>query len=263
MNPRIYQVDAFTTAPFSGNPAAVCILAKERSESWMLDVAAEMNLSETAFLWPLKEGYSLRWFTPATEVNLCGHATLASAHILWQSGLLDRSQPAHFHTKSGLLTAEYGPDGILMDFPAAAIEPAEASAKLLAALGIVAVETWQSGNKVMIVVERESFVRQMDPDFAVLGKLPGRGVIVTSMAESSSYDFISRYFAPWVGIDEDPVTGSAHCILGPYWANKLGKSNLRAFQASARGGELEVCPAGDRVYLRGRAVTVLSGELRA
>lgn len=263
MTIRIFQVDAFTHAPFSGNPAAVCFLPEERPASWMQDVAAEMNLSETAFLLPVSDGYSLRWFTPAAEVKLCGHATLASAHVLWESGALDRSLPARFQTKSGLLTATLQKDGIEMDFPLRHAEPAESPTALLNALGIEALETWQSGNKQLIVVDGEDVVRQMRPDFSLLNKLPGRGVMVTSQATSSEFDFVSRYFAPWIGIDEDPVTGSAHCILGPFWAKKLGKMSLRAFQASSRGGVLDVRPEGERVYLRGQAVTVLSGELHA
>jgi len=257
---KLFQVDAFTDTPFSGNPAAVCLLAGERSAKWMQDVAAEMNLSETAFLWPLTEGYSLRWFTPATEVDLCGHATLASAHTLWESGTLDKSQPAIFFTRSGKLTAVLEDDGIEMDFPASEAETAEVSPDLLVALGTGAVEVLRAGNKLLIVVDGEDKVRRLQPDFAALSSLPERGVMVTSRANTAGIDFVSRYFAPWVGIDEDPVTGSAHCVLGPYWAKKLGKSNLRAYQASARGGVLDVRPEGGRVYLRGRAVTVLSGN---
>jgi len=261
MAARLYQVDAFTHTPFSGNPAAVCLLPEEQPAAWMLSVAAEMNLSETAFLWPIGEGYTLRWFTPSVEVQLCGHATLASAHILWESGMLDHSLPAHFFTHSGQLTAILQNDGIEMDFPSSPTEPAEVTPDLLAALGEEAIDTRQSGNKYLIVVDGEDRVRRLQPDFVALRQLPGRGVIVTSQAETAGFDFVSRYFAPWVGINEDPVTGSAHCILGPYWAKKLGKASLCAYQASARGGMLDVRPDGERVYLRGQAVTVLSGEL--
>ena len=261
MSAKLYQVDAFTHTPFSGNPAAVSLLAEERPAKWMQHVAAEMNLSETAFLWPQAYGYSLRWFTPATEVKLCGHATLASAHVLWESGMLDQSLPAHFFTRSGKLTAVLQNDGIEMDFPASPAEPAEVSSDLLSAFGVEAIDTLRAGEKYLIVVEGEDQVRQLQPDFAALRQIPGRGVMITSQAEMNDFDFVSRYFAPWVGIDEDPVTGSAHCILGPYWAKKLGKTSLRAYQASARGGILNVRPEGERVYLRGRAVTVLSGEL--
>ena len=258
---KLYQVDAFTDIPFSGNPAAVCLLPEERPARWMQLVAAEMNLSETAYVWPLTEGYSLRWFTPSTEVDLCGHATLASAHILWESGMLDKSLPAHFHTRSGQLTTVRLEDGIEMDFPALPAKSADISADLLAALGEEAIDTLQAGSKRLIVVDGEDRVRRMRPDFAALRQLPLRGVMVTSQADTADFDFVSRYFAPWVGIDEDPVTGSAHCTLGPYWAEKLGKRSLRAYQASARGGALDVRTEGERVYLRGQAVTILSGEL--
>ncbi len=261
MNAKLYQVDAFTHTPFSGNPAAVCLLPKERPAKWMQQVAAEMNLSETAFLWPQADGYSLRWFTPAIEVKLCGHATLASAHVLWEFGLLDQSLPAHFFTRSGQLTAVLQQDGIEMDFPASPAETAEVSADLLAAFGVEAIDTLRAGDKHLIVVDGEDRVRHLQPDFAALRQMPGRGVMVTSQADTADFDFVSRYFAPWVGIDEDPVTGSAHCILGPYWAEKLDKTSLRAYQASARGGILDVRPEGERVFLRGRAVTILSGEL--
>ncbi len=261
MPKKLYQVDAFTQEPFTGNPAAVCLLPEAYPASWMQSVAAEMNLSETAFLWPMADGFSLRWFTPTTEVNLCGHATLASAHILWEIGALPRSQAAQFHTKSGRLSAVSKADGIEMDFPAAPAEPAQVSAELLAALGIEPAATLKSGQKFMIVVEDQEIVRQLTPDFAAMSRLAGCGVIVTSAADMGEFDFVSRYFAPWVGINEDPVTGSAHCILAPYWTDKLNKPILRAFQASARGGTLIVRPEGDRVYLQGQAVTVLSGEL--
>ena len=257
----LYQVDAFTHTPFSGNPAAVCLLPEERPAGWMQHVAVEMNLSATAFVWPLAEGFSLRWFTPLTEVDLCGHATLASAHVLWESGLLGKSLPAHFHTRSGQLTAVRQEDGIEMDFPALPAKSADISADLLAALGEDAIDTLQAGNKHLIVVDGEDRVRRMRPDFAALRQMPLRAVMVTSQADTADFDFVSRNFAPWVGIDEDPVTGSAHCTLGPYWAEKLGKRSLRAYQASARGGVLDVRTEGDRVYLRGQAITVLSGDL--
>ena len=261
MSIKLYHVDAFTHMPFSGNPAGVCLLAEERPAQWMQQVAAEMNLSETAFLWPQGADFSLRWFTPLTEVKLCGHGTLASAHVLWESGSLDKSLTAQFNTLSGKLMATLQEDGIEMDFPAYVVETAEVSVELLDALGVEAIEILRAGAKIMIVVDGEEQVRRLQPDFAALNRLPGRSVIVTSRAESADYDFVSRNFAPWVGIDEDPVTGSAHCILGPYWAEKLGKTSLRAYQASARGGVLHVRPEGDRVYLRGQAVTVLVGEL--
>jgi len=261
MSTKLYIVDAFTSAPFAGNPAAVCLLPEPRPARWMQQVATEMNLSETAFLWPQADGYSLRWFTPATEVKLCGHATLASAFVLWEAGELDRSQAARFQTLSGPITAVLFEDGIEMDFPALPVTTAVAPKELLTALGIEAIDAGLAGNKHLIVVDSEQIVRQMQPDFSALRQMSGRGVMVTSRADTAEFDFVSRYFAPWVGIDEDPVTGSAHCSLGPYWAEKLDKESLHAFQASARGGVLDVRPDGDRVYLRGQAVTVLIGEL--
>jgi PhzF family phenazine biosynthesis protein len=264
MPTKMFQVDAFSQEPFSGNPAAVCLLPGTISASWMQNVAAEMNLSETAFLWPMADGFSLRWFTPTTEVKLCGHATLASAHILWEQGLLDHTQAAIFHTKSGRLRAVSQMDGIELDFPAAPAKPAKVNHKLLAALGdIEPVETRQAGEKYLIIVDGQEVVREMAPDFTAMSKLAGRGVMVTSATNTAEFDFISRYFAPWIGINEDPVTGSAHCTLGPYWAEKLGKTILRAHQASPRGGTMTVRPAGERVYLLGQAVTVLAGELTA
>lgn len=262
MSTKLYQVDAFTHTPFSGNPAAVCLLSEERQDAWMQGVAAEMNLSETAFLWPQAEGYSLRWFTPSTEVRLCGHATLASAHVLWETGMLDQSLPAHFFTLSGQLTAVLREDGIEMDFPSLPAEKAQIPKGILAALGEEAIDTLQAGNKYLVVVDGEDRVRRLRPDFEALRRMPGRALMVTSQASTAGYDFVSRFFAPWIGIDEDPVTGSAHCTLGPYWAEMLGKVSLRAYQASARGGVLDVRPEGDRVYLRGTAVTILCGELQ-
>jgi PhzF family phenazine biosynthesis protein len=194
-------------------------------------------------------------------VKLCGHATLASAHVLWESGVLDQSVPAQFFTLSGKLTAVWQENGIEMDFPSSPATTAEVPADLLAALGVEAIEVLRAGSKLMVVVDSEERVRHLQPDFAALNRLPERGVIVTSQADTAEFDFVSRYFAPWIGIDEDPVTGSAHCILGPYWAEKLGKRSLRAYQASARGGVLDVRPEGNRVFLRGQAVTVLAGEL--
>jgi len=261
--PRIVQVDAFTSQPFAGNPAAVCVLPEPREEAWMRDVAREMNLSETAFLHPVDSGhdsgYSLRWFTPAIEVALCGHATLASAHVLWQDGHLPQGETARFHTKSGVLTAVQKNGTIEMDFPATANEPAEAPAGLVEALGVKPVYVAKNRFDYLIEVESESVLRALNPDHSTLRKLPVRGIIVT--ARGADYDFVSRFFAPGSGIDEDPVTGSAHCALAPYWAAKLGKTSMRAFQASARGGEVGVRLEGDRVILSGHAVTVMHGDL--
>jgi PhzF family phenazine biosynthesis protein len=258
---KIFQVDAFTDKLFTGNPAAVCILPEPRDETWMQNVAREMNLSETAFLREQEDGFNLRWFTPAVEVELCGHATLASAHILWEIGLLAPQEPARFHTLSGLLIAERSEDGIEMDFPATPDEPASAPPGLVEALGVTFKYTGRSRFDYLVEVDSEEVVRNVKPDFVLLKTLPIRGIIVTSVATCSGYDFVSRFFAPSAGIDEDPVTGSAHCCLGPYWSRRLGKEEFVAYQASERGGVVRVRVASDRVYLGGRAVTVLRGEL--
>jgi PhzF family phenazine biosynthesis protein len=231
----------------------------------MQAVAAEMNLSETAFLWPLDEGYSLRWFTPASEVNLCGHATLASAHVLYETGRLGADEAAHFHTRSGLLTAAKENGWIAMDFPALPPRPVDAPPELISALGLrdEPLYTGFDGEDYMVVVDGEAVVRGLEPDFAALQKIESRGVSVTSRSATADFDFVSRFFAPWVGINEDPVTGSAHCCLGPYWAKELGKETLLAYQASSRGGVLQVRPSGDRVTLRGQAATVFTGALLA
>jgi PhzF family phenazine biosynthesis protein len=226
----------------------------------MQDVAAEMNLSETAFLLRRDDGYSLRWFTPAVEVALCGHATLASAHALWEEQQLAASDTARFHTKSGLLTATRAGDWIELDFPATRETASEAPDGLLESLGVTT-PVYISRNKFDYLVEvaSEDEVRALDPDHARLRKIPVRGVIVTS--RSHDHDFVSRFFAPGSGIDEDPVTGSAHCCLTPYWSAKLGKTEMTAYQASRRGGILRVRLDADRVKLGGQAVTVLRGEL--
>jgi len=261
---RLLQVDAFTDAPFRGNPAAVCLLPEARDAQWMASVAAEMNLSETAFLVRRGDGsFDLRWFTPAVEVALCGHATLASAHALWETGALAPSDVARFHTKSGLLTASRSDDGLIeLDFPARIAEPVSAPAGLLEALGAEATHVGRNVDDYLVVVESEDAVRALRPDLAALGALTVRGVIVTARASTAPYDFVSRFFAPAVGIAEDPVTGSAHCCLTPFWAERLGKPAMVGYQASARGGAVDVRLEGDRVRLAGRAVTVLDGELR-
>jgi PhzF family phenazine biosynthesis protein len=263
MGQTIYQVDSFTNKPFAGNPAGVCVLPEERNERWMQDVAKEMNLSETAFLVKGHDGYNLRWFTPAVEVELCGHATLASAHILWETGLLQPGEQARFHTLSGLLTADQQGDWYEMDFPAKSETPAETPASLLEALGAGVKAENITANQFDFLVEvaSESIVREMQPDFTRLSKIPVRGVIVTSRADAGDYDFVSRFFAPAAGINEDPVTGSAHCFLSPYWSERLGRNELVGYQASARGGVVKVRLDGDRVHLGGQAVTVLRGEL--
>jgi PhzF family phenazine biosynthesis protein len=260
---KIVQVDAFTDQPFRGNPAAVCVLPEPRDDRWMQEVAREMNLSETAFLLREGDGFRLRWFTPAVEVDLCGHATLASAHVLWEDGHLEHGRPARFHTRSGLLTAERDGEWIELDFPAKPEEEAVASADLVRALGVTPTYVGRSHFDLLVEVESEAAVRGLRPDMGRLRSVPARGVIVTSRADSPEYDFVSRFFAPRVGVDEDPVTGSAHCCLGPYWQKRLGKDEFVAYQASARGGVVRVRVVDDRVRLAGRAVTVLKAELLA
>jgi PhzF family phenazine biosynthesis protein len=261
MGMKIYTVDSFTEEPFAGNPAGVCILSEPRADDWMKNVAREMNLSETAFLREQEDGFDLRWFTPSAEVALCGHATLASAHILWESGALRAGRQARFHTLSGLLTAERHGVEIELDFPATPDEPAGAPLGLIEALGVVPSYCGKNAFDYIIEVESEDAVRRIEPDFAALRALEERGVMVTSVAATAGFDFVSRFFAPSVGIDEDPVTGSAHCCLGPYWGKRLGKQQMVAYQASTRGGVVRVSLEGSRVKLGGRAVTVLRGEL--
>jgi PhzF family phenazine biosynthesis protein len=259
---RIVQVDAFTNRPFAGNPAAVCVLKEAPSEQWMRDVAREMNLSETAFLVPQNGGYNLRWFTPAVEVALCGHATVASAHVLWQDGHLPEGKQAQFHTKSGLLTADQLGDWIELDFPAKVATASEAPPELLPALGIKEAKfVGKNAFDYFVEIESDAALRALSPDHSTLRRLPVRGIIVTARSSSPEFDFISRFFAPGSGIDEDPVTGSAHTALTPYWAGVLGKNEMMAYQASARGGVVKVRLAGDRVKLGGQAVTVMTGEL--
>lgn len=256
---KIYQVDAFTEKPFSGNPAGVCVLNEKLDEKLMQDISREMNLSETAFIVKNGEGYDLRWFTPSEEIDICGHATLASAHILWEKGYLKNGQEAKFSTKSGILTAKMNNGWIKLNFPALTEEKAEPPAGLLEALGVEATYVGKNVFDYLVEVESEETVRTMKPDFEKLSKVPARGVIVT--ARAGEYDFVSRFFAPEVGIWEDPVTGSAHCCLGPYWQKKLNRDEFIAYQASERGGVLKVKVAGERVLISGKAVTVLEGEL--
>ena len=262
MSIPLYQIDAFTSAPFAGNPAAVCLLPAAREAGWMQRVAQEMNLSETAFLERRDDGFGLRWFTPAVEVDLCGHATLASAHALWESGRLTAGEVARFHTRSGLLTATRQDGWIEVDFPATPAAPAAAPAGLFEALGVAGARTvGRSRFDYLVELETEEAVRALRPDFARLARVEARGVIVTSASATSARDFVSRFFAPAAGVNEDPVTGSAHCCLTPFWAARLGRSSLLAHQLSARGGALRLTLAGDRVRLAGQAVTVLRGEL--
>jgi PhzF family phenazine biosynthesis protein len=259
---ELFQVDSFTDRAFSGNPAAVCLCPSPRDAAWMQKVAREMNLSETAFLVPRDDGYGLRWFTPTVEVEICGHATLASAHVLWESGRLPAGATARFHTLSGLLTAERRGGLIEMDFPLRPPEPVPVPPPaLVRALGREPVSTGRFGNVYLLELESEAAVRAAQPDLELFSEVPARAAIVTARAASAAYDFVSRFFAPGSGIPEDPVTGGAHCILAPFWGPRLGKQEMLGYQASARGGTVGVRLAGDRVKLLGQAVTVLQGRL--
>ncbi len=256
---RLWHVDAFTAEPFGGNPAAVCLLDRPQSDRWMQAVAAEMNLSETAFLLPEGAATRLRWFTPRAEVDLCGHATLASAHVLY--GLGGGLGGLSFLTRSGDLRVTRRGDLIEMDFPALPAVEEPPPPGLLDALGVEARSTHRSRYDRLVEVASEDAVRAVRPDFRALRHVDTRGVIVT--ARGTRHDFVSRFFAPAVGVDEDPVTGSAHCVLAPFWSKRLGKNEMVGFQASARGGEVRVRLEGDRVMLGGRAVTVVEGDLSA
>lgn len=278
----LVHVDAFSARPFAGNPAAVCVLPGSRSALWMQALALELNLSETAFLVPHDSGFHLRWFTPVSEVDLCGHATLASAHVLWEDGHLPASEPARFHTLSGELTARLDGEWILLDFPAELVSEATPPAGLVEALGVT--PEWIGHNRLdwLVAVADEQAVRDAAPDFGALKRVETRGVMITAAAEAPGAttatfahegvapapapcapeaDFVSRYFAPAFGIDEDPVTGSAHCALAPFWAGRLGRDRLTGLQLSARGGLVRVQHRGDRVELGGQAVTVLRSTL--
>ena len=261
MGQEVIQVDSFTDRPFAGNPAVVCLLDGPAEERWMQQVAAEMNLSETAFLYPIDSGYDLRWFTPSVEVDLCGHATLASAFVLYEDGHLSPDTIARFSTRSGELTACKADDGIELDFPALKSDPAPTDARVIDALGVKPLHYRVGKMAHLVEVASESEVRACRPDFNLLGQIEGGGVIVTARSDDSKYDFVSRFFAPTFGIDEDPVTGAAHCVLGPYWQARLKKSEFSAYQASARGGEVSIRMEGDRVKLTGKAVIVMRAEL--
>ena len=261
----ITQVDAFTSEAFGGNPAAVCVLPAPADAVWMQRMAREMNLSETAFLVRRETGgFDLRWFTPAVEVDLCGHATLASAHVLWKEGHLPPDAPAVFHTRSGRLSAQLRSGWIEMDFPAEPDEPAPVPDGLAGALGAEPTYVGRNRFDYLVEVDTQATVEQLTPDMRYLSNLETRGIIVTAQAETGGFDFVSRFFAPNTGIDEDPVTGSAHCCLGPYWRRRLGRDDtLTARQVSERGGLVKVAVHGNRVTLSGQAVTVLRGELLA
>jgi PhzF family phenazine biosynthesis protein len=259
MNQKIFQVDAFAERPFEGNPAAVCLLPEPIDDALMQSIAMEMNLSETAFLVKEEDHYSLRWFTPAVEVDLCGHATLASSHILWtEYGVKEKT--LRFQTRSGELQATRDSEYIWLNFPATDVKETEAPPGLIEAIGVAPHFVGTSRFDYLVEVDSPEVVRSVRPDIGKLKEYKIRGVIVTAKG-GGEFDFISRFFAPGAGVDEDPVTGSAHCALGPYWMSQLGKAELSAYQASARGGKVRVRVEKDRVYLGGKAITTLDGNL--
>jgi PhzF family phenazine biosynthesis protein len=262
MSIPIHQVDAFTSEPFAGNPAAVTILEKKMPDEWMAGLAREMNLSETAFLLKGRDAWSLRWFTPGAEVNLCGHATLASAHILWEQGYLPSDQSAVFNTRSGLLSAVKKNDWIEMDFPAYQAVEAPLDGQIQTALGGEPQEAFATGEDLLVVYSNTDEIISLKPKIPLVAKMPFRGVCVSAKGDGKPYDFVSRFFAPQVGVDEDPVTGSAHSSLCPFWAARLGKTEMLAKQVSARGGVIRVRDMGERVAIAGQAVTLFTGELR-
>lgn len=258
---KLIQVDAFTDRAYGGNPAAVLVLPEPADEPWMQAVAMEMNLAETAFLHPEADGFRLRWFTPQTEVDLCGHATLASAHVLWETGVLPESAPAKFFTKSGLLTAVKRDGWIELDFPSEPEDYCAAPLELTEALGVAMHYVGRNRMDYLIEVENEKVLRSLEPNFTLLESISTRGFIVTCASDDPRFDFVSRFFAPGVGIREDPVTGSAHCCLAPFWSTRLNKDIMTGYQASRRGGVVRVKVQGDRVVLGGQAITVMRGEL--
>jgi PhzF family phenazine biosynthesis protein len=265
MTQGLVQVDAFADRAFAGNPAGVCVMDSPGDQAWMQNVAMEMNLAETAFLYPRGDAFHLRWFTPTVEVDLCGHATLAAAHVLWENKILANDAIARFETRSGLLTARRDGSWIELDFPStppAASPQADALyPQLMPALGGVTGKLLLARFDYFVEVESESIVRNLNPDMQLLKQIPSRGVIVTARSDDPQFDFVSRFFAPQSGVDEDPVTGSAHCALAPYWRDRLGRNPLVGFQASRRGGIVRVNVQGDRVLLGGQAITTLRGML--
>ena len=265
MTQKIFQIDAFTAEPYRGNPAGVCLLRADRDEEWMQAVAREMNVAETAFLLREADGadhFRLRWFTPTLEIDLCGHATLASAHMLWEEGEARSDARLSFQTRSGVLTARREGSWIELDFPAEPPAPETSyPIELRDALNVLPRYVGRNRFDFIVEVENEQLLRRIEPDLRLLRGLRTRGVIVTSRSDQEKYDFVSRFFAPGAGVDEDPVTGSAHCCLGPFWQERLGRDEMLGFQASPRGGEVRVRVTGERVLLGGQAVTTLRGEL--
>jgi PhzF family phenazine biosynthesis protein len=258
---QYFVVDAFTDRPFAGNPAAVVPLEHWPEDPWLQNVALEMNLSETAYLVPNGSGYDLRWFTPKVEVDLCGHATLASSLVLSQLGKLPEESEVRFSTRSGILRAIRRDGEYQLDFPVKAAEPAEPPPGLIESLGVSARYVGRNAFDYLVEVESAGVVRSLAPDFKLLASVQCRGIIVTAREDEPKFDFISRFFAPAAGVDEDPVTGSAHCCLADYWGRLLNKKTMVGYQASSRGGVVRVELCGDRVLLGGQGVIVARGEL--
>jgi predicted PhzF superfamily epimerase YddE/YHI9 len=258
---QFFQIDAFTNRPFKGNPAAVCLMEKSVDDDWLQAVSSEMGLSETAFVWSVDDGFHLRWFTPKVEVDLCGHATLASAHAMWTSGAVPLDQMIKFHTRSGTLTATRVDGEIYLDFPAKLETETEPPRGLLSAMGTIPVYCGRNEFDILMEVGSQAEVENARVDFERLAEVPVRGVILTAKSDSDQFDFVSRFFAPSVGVDEDPVTGSAHVCLAPFWSKRLKRFDLVGYQASQRGGIVKTRVAGDRVHLGGQAVTIVRGEL--
>lgn len=258
MKLKIYQIDAFTDKVFEGNPAVVVPLENWLPDNIMQQIALENNLSETAFFVPIENGFHIRWFTPVAEVNLCGHATLASAHVIFNNLNYSENEIC-FNSRSGLLKVKNENDLIVLDFPASQVTPVEIPEEVAKAFHIQPVACFKGRNDFMLIFENESQVKQLKPDFQQLVQAKTRGVICTSISEN--YDFVSRFFAPAVGVNEDPVTGSAHTMLIPYWAGILGKNEVTGKQVSARGGILYCKNLGERVEIGGKAVTFLVGEI--
>ncbi|KAA2245374.1 PhzF family phenazine biosynthesis protein [Chitinophaga agrisoli] len=258
MNIPFYQVDAFTKIPFKGNPAAVCIVDDTVTETMMQQIAAENNVSETAFVYRNEEGFQLRWFSPVVEVPLCGHATLATAHVLWEEGIVPKQETITFNTLSGWLSAAQHDGWIALNFPSLLGHQVPLPQEIRDILGVNPVNAMFILNRYLVELATEAEVRALTPDFSRLVNHPR--IVVTAKGDPGSpFDFISRMFAPCVGINEDPVTGAAHCALAPYWAQQLGKQSMTAYQASARGGVVKVRQEGDRTVFSGEAVTVIKG----
>jgi PhzF family phenazine biosynthesis protein len=261
MHAELHLVDAFTQAPFRGNTAGVCIPDGPADAAWMQQVAAELKHSETAFLFPEGETWNLRWFTPVKEVELCGHATLAAASVLFETGRVPKNIPVSFTTLSGVLTVRQDGEWISMDFPAQPAATSMTIPGLGQALGAEPLYTGRNKYDILVELPLADDVCNLEPDMTALSAMKARGIIVTAASDLPHFDFVSRFFAPSVGVPEDPVTGSAHCCLGPYWGEKLHKTEMTGFQCSARGGSVRVKLEGDRVILGGHAVHVLFGKI--